>query len=568
MKTHAARPYRFLIPALIAAFALSCSDDSPVDPGGDEENTPPTALAADVDVAMGASSTLDGRDCSDADGDPLSFTWRQIRGPDVTGGAGTLTGETATFTAPDEVSTLLFELVVDDGTDTGPPDTVQVNVMADPDHAVFVSPGGSDEAEGTRSAPLRTLQLAIDSAAARGAGTDVYAATGTYTGRIDLASDVSVFGGFDPLTWARWSEADTTRIEADDSIGVLGDGVSDLVLDRLAVVAADATAPSTSSYGLLLRSSERVSIARSLIAAGAAAPGRDGVRGSDGVQGLGGGNGTTGACDNMVDARGGPGGAGVALGGDGGRGGMGSESGLPGLAGEGIAGGAGGAGGSGGGTEGGNGVDGQAGGTGDPGPDGSGGGPFGSLGATGYVVAAGSDGEPGMPGSGGGGGGGGGGQSHWTVYNGTGNGGGGGGGGGYPGVGGEGGEGGGGSFGIVILQSTDIVVAGSVVRAGDGGAGGSGGFGGRGGVGGPGGAGATYCSSEIGVGGDGGLGGSGGAGGFGGGGGGGPSIGIATDGTSTVTVQESTVEIGTAGMGGPSEGDPGDAGLEAETHQG
>lgn len=566
------RPARLLALTLIPAFFLSCSDSTEPDI---EENQPPSVMAgADLDVAAGAACALDGGQCTDPDGDTLTFTWTQLGGPDVTNGAGALSGQTPSFTAPAEITTLLFELVVHDGTESSAPDTVQINVMEDPAHAFFVSPGGSDGAAGTRAAPFRSLQVAIDSAAASGAGADVYAAAGTYTGRAVLAPGVSVYGGFDPMTWTRWSGSDTTRIEADDSIAVLGDSVSDLVLERLTVMAADATAPSTSSYGILLRTSQRVSVVRSTIVAGAGAPGQNGIRGTHGAEGLGAGNGTTGACDTWISAPGGDGGLGVYSGGVGGAGGAGCTHGSPGISGSGPDGGNPGGGGAracddwDASLTGGDGGNGSPGGDGAPGLSGGGGLTFGTLDGHGYAPAPGAPGLDGEPGSGGGGGGGGGGQAGAWVQNGTGNGGGGGGGGGYAGTGGEGGTGGGGSFAILLVESTDIAVSTTALQAADGGDGGNGAAGGTGGNPGAGGTGGKYCLSEVGEGGNGGNGGAGGNGGVGGGGGGGPSIGVLYGPASSITLTETTVEIGTGGAGGASEANPGEAGMAAEEYQG
>jgi len=94
---------------------------------GSEGNQPPTADAgADQTVAGGSTVDLDGSASSDPDGDPLSFSWTQTAGSAVT-----LTGaDTATpsFTAPNAIATLTFELTVDDGNGGVDTDSVNVNV--------------------------------------------------------------------------------------------------------------------------------------------------------------------------------------------------------------------------------------------------------------------------------------------------------------------------------------------------------------------------------------------------------------------------------------------------------
>jgi VCBS repeat-containing protein len=96
-------------------------------------NDAPVANAGpDQTVNEGATVTLDGRGSSDADGDRLTFSWRQTAGPAVTlMGANTAQ---PTFVAPllqitDPLRVVLtFELIVNDGSVNSPPDTVNVTV--------------------------------------------------------------------------------------------------------------------------------------------------------------------------------------------------------------------------------------------------------------------------------------------------------------------------------------------------------------------------------------------------------------------------------------------------------
>ena len=135
-------PWCFAL-ALLTGFA-GCGDaaDDIVGNGGDEADAPPNASPAagmDQDVQRGARITLDGRQSTDPEDDRLSYTWTQLHGPDVTDGAGTLTGVAPVVDAPDRVSTLVFELAVDDGNGTGMSrDTVQINVMERTEGAIFV----------------------------------------------------------------------------------------------------------------------------------------------------------------------------------------------------------------------------------------------------------------------------------------------------------------------------------------------------------------------------------------------------------------------------------------------
>ncbi|MEX2470894.1 MAG: Ig-like domain-containing protein, partial [Gemmatimonadota bacterium] len=120
---------------------------------------------ADMSVTAGAESMLDG---SASTGSGADYTWTQLEGPEV----GTLNGPTPTFTAPDEMGKMIFELSVAGGSATDV-DTVQVWVLEDADYALWVSPSGSNSNAGTREAPMATIQAAIDAADGAGNGADV-----------------------------------------------------------------------------------------------------------------------------------------------------------------------------------------------------------------------------------------------------------------------------------------------------------------------------------------------------------------------------------------------------------
>ena len=102
---------------------------------------PPNAVAKagpDQDVERGGLITLNGSGSEDPDNEPISYTWTQIYGPDVTGGVGVVKGPTPLLTAPDSVGTVILELRVNDGHGDSPPDTIRLNVMEHTDTGFFV----------------------------------------------------------------------------------------------------------------------------------------------------------------------------------------------------------------------------------------------------------------------------------------------------------------------------------------------------------------------------------------------------------------------------------------------
>jgi Bacterial Ig-like domain len=488
---------------------------------------PPAPIAlpgAGQDVNRGETVVLDGSSSQSVSGRPLTYSWTQVLGADVTGGSQVLSGAKPSFAAPAAVGTLQFVLVVNDGLKASAPARVQVNVMEDKAKALFVAVNGDDANEGTRAEPMKTLQAAIDKAAASGA--DVYMGAGEYAQSLILADGVSLYGGFD-ADWVRKPGA-ATKVISDAPKAISGAGVSNLVVDGLTIVSGDAAAPGESSYGILLASSAGVTISNNDITAGNGADGQDGAAGAPGAAGAAGSNGTAGCSSTFPTPCipfGGAGGNGGPPGGAGGRGNS-AAAGSAGQAGSGLLGGTAGAGGASG-PVGGTGVNGGAGGNGAAGENGGDANGVGLASFSGYLPMSGTAGKSGLEGSGGGGGGGGGGKVCPPLifcFPGAGNGAGGGGGGGTGGKGGAPGKGGGGSFGIFLFNSDARAVApNNTFHLGNGGHGGKGGAGGSGGAGGAAGSGARADTNAVGAGGNGGAGGAGGAGGHGGRGADGPA---------------------------------------------
>jgi hypothetical protein len=411
---------------------------------------------------------------------------------------------------------------------------------------LFVSATGSDEGDGSKGKPFRSIAKAL--ASATNQRFRVYVCEGTYAEALSFGRSTSLYGGFSCTNWAYTGKAakvaPAKQGYAAQFTGVTNVEVADVMFESQAASAAGA-----SSIAAFLNNS-KVSFRRVSFDAGAGADGEPGapfvsnlfsadpndLRGNPAMGAVAGGPKTC-VCKTFGQSVGG--GAGIAR-----------QNGSPGSAAPtnpNVA--PAGAGGAGwlnnvacsGGISGTAGAPAAA--TLTPQTHGA----FVSGVWTPTVGAAGAVGNPG-----GGGGGGGGGEDDPS---------GGGGCGGCGGAGGGGGRGGGASIGIVALASTVSLDACSL-RVGKGGVGGDGMPGESGGVGGGGNFGA--CS--------GGKGGGGGAGGGGGGGAGGLSVGVLYSGPAPIVVDPKFVG-GTAGAGGTGgaggaggpKGDDGKPGVVAET---
>jgi hypothetical protein len=585
--------------SLATAFAFfGCGDSGGGDGGGGSagggggDNTAPVANAGEsVEVSSGFNVSLDGSGSSDADGDSLTYTWTQTKGPDVTGGTGSLSGVDPSFTAPDSVDTLVFELVVNDGTDDSPPSSVAVNVFEDLNVTYFVDgDNGDDETgNGSRENPFASIGKAVselttnleDIYVRTRVGGEPYDETAT---DLEIPGGTSLYGGYDS-GWARDPQGNKTLVQTnhrgvqffsvtqdawfsgfdlrtndstdatEDVFGVSGsgDGTFGLFVENNTITTGDVEAGQDSSpgsnYGVALRFLAAARVADNVITVGSGGDGLDGSDGDDGNPGDDGENGNRTGGNRAAGGNTGPGGNGGAGGARGGLtvGGGNGGNGGPGTAplGGTIAGGTGGDGGNGG--KGGGG--GNTGGRGVPGAAGTG---AGVLTSSLFVTSSGVTGSQGGHGSGGGGGGGGDANSVGVV----GGGGGGGGEGGQGGFGGRPGIGGGASIGVWLTGVDDAQLAGNTITAG------LGGTGGRDGVGGPGGAGGTPGTGAAGDdqgilgngagGGGGGGGGDGGRGGYGGAGGGGPSYGVVFGAGMAPTLTGNTITSGDGGAGGVS----------------
>ena len=425
---------------------------------------------------------------------------------------------------------------------------------------VFVSSdAGDDSGAGTKEAPFKTIQKAIDSAA----GKNVYVCLGVKdykedTIKLNTTTDgIHIYGGFECSTWT-YATTRSAQVLSDSNIALRIDGLKKGAhIENISFKAADATATGVdaSSYGAFVTGSKGVVLTRVTLTAGKGAKGADGDPGAKGAEAAVASTAQIGAaalCGGPDDgtpgkwsgpspcgSRGGSGGGGV-LNSEGGPG----FSGIPAqnvtppnVVNLGAAA-----------MDGTKGKDGTDGSPGDAGALGAAAADEGAFAMTGFSPATGHNGAAGFPGQGGGGGGASKGSATCRGAS--------GGAGGMGGCGGEpgkAGEGGGASVGLFTWASEVSLVA-TTVRGGAGGAGGAGGKGGQRGLGAPGGAGGGQDPDAlVALGGNGGRGGNGGPGGNGSGGTGGPSYAVVY-GITKPTYDADTMLMsgapGAAGVGG------------------
>lgn len=565
--------------------------------GGSNAGAPVANAGESVDVSSGFNVLLDGSGSSDPDGDALTYTWTQTKGPDVTNGAGSLTGVDPSFIAPDSVDTLVFELVVNDGTQDSAPASVAVNVFEDINVTYFVDgDNGDDETgNGSRDNPFASVGKAVselttnleDIYVRTRAGGEAYDETAA---NLDIPGGTSLYGGYDS-GWLRDPQENKTVLQTnhrglqffsvtqnawvsgfdirtsdstdagEDVYGVSasGSGAFSLVVENNIITTGDVEAgqdrsPGT-NYGVSIRFLAAARVANNVITVGSGGEGFDGADGDDGNPGDDGEDGNQTGGNRAAGGNTGPGGdgglggtRGGGINGNGGSGAVGATRPAP-MGGT-IAGGTSGAGGSGNNADGGSvGGPGNTGGRGIPGAAGTG---AGVLSSSLFVTSNGLQGTRGGNGSGGGGGGGGEANDVGVV-------GGGGGGGGEGGQGGSSGQpgiGGGASIGVWLVGVEDAQLATNTITSGLGGAGGRDGVGGAGGPGGSPGSGAAGDDLGLlgrgGGGARGGTGGQGGRGGYGGAGGGGPSYGVVFGPGMAPMLSGNMISSGDGGAGGPS----------------
>ncbi|WP_157936017.1 PKD domain-containing protein [Paracoccus zhejiangensis] len=209
-------------------------------------NIPPTASAGpDQSLASGAAGTLDGSASSANDGgQSLTYAWTQTGGTAVS--LGDATSVTPGFTAPtlnvgDAPMLLTFSLVVHDGVEASPADTVQITVTPPPNTAPTAS-AGTDQT--LASGAGVTLDGSASSANDAGQSlTYAWTQTGGTAVTLDNASVASP--GFSAPTLAVGAAPEVLTFSL-----VVNDGVEDSTADTIQItVTPPPNTPPTASAG-------------------------------------------------------------------------------------------------------------------------------------------------------------------------------------------------------------------------------------------------------------------------------------------------------------------------------
>ena len=323
----------------------------------------------DQTVNTGMSVTLSGGAEGMFSGQP-EFTWRLMNGPDLQVNGSpvrTLSGIAPTFTAPDEVSTLVFELgvTVEGGTSN---DQVIVQVQRDRSRAVYVGSNTAGSPNGSQNSPFNTLEEAVFSLTP-GENQDLYVMTRRDNGDVlpyllvntlELPDGSSVYGGYNE-EWIRNTDAWRTPVTLTASatntavqsvfsystlsrsvqvsgfalttdtgsatssnnlvaLAVIGTGSGQLLVENNTLIAGNvatgASATPGSSYGAYFQGLALLQMRNNQIVAGNGGLGAAGSNGGGGV------NGNPGRNGNSSSGAGGRGGSGTA-GANGGAGGAG-----------------------------------------------------------------------------------------------------------------------------------------------------------------------------------------------------------------------------------------------------
>jgi hypothetical protein len=142
--------------------------------------------------------------------------------------------------------------------------------------AIFVSPLGVDTATGAFGAPVKTIAKGV--ALALAAQKDVYVCQGQYAENLTVEGSVSlrVYGGYACADWKRSNQRPVVNPAAGVALRVKG-VVGEVLIDRIELVAPDATEASGSSVAAWFTSAKRVVLRQVKLQAGRGASGSAGM---------------------------------------------------------------------------------------------------------------------------------------------------------------------------------------------------------------------------------------------------------------------------------------------------
>jgi len=152
--------------------------------------------------------------------------------------------------------------------------------------ALYVVPGGAGD--GSREAPLGSIQSAVDKVADGLQAEVIYVASGEYHESVVIKAGVTIYGSRDPGNNWFPSEGDSTVVfgQAIDGHAVamaIHNVSTALSLRNLTIIGGDATGPGEGSYGVCCANSPNVELRKCTVRSGDGAPGVAGVDGEAGA---------------------------------------------------------------------------------------------------------------------------------------------------------------------------------------------------------------------------------------------------------------------------------------------
>ena len=176
----------------------------------------------------------------------------------------------------------------------------------DASQAVFVSPSGNDANPGTESSPVLTPQRGIQLIESSGGGKNqLRLAQGSYSGGLSLtAADdgISIYGDFDPTTWAATSNPATPTTISGAPQAVLADHATSILIQQVELVGTANPTVTTSVYGIRAIGGSSLTLSDVSVHAANALPGAPGANGLKGTAGGAGGPGGAGQTAAQVVA--------------------------------------------------------------------------------------------------------------------------------------------------------------------------------------------------------------------------------------------------------------------------